>query len=51
MNPTDAAIARRVNVKRETITRWRRYHPRLWRWLYECIPAAALERKPSSTDA
>lgn len=45
-NPTDAVIAKRLNVRRETITRWRRRNPELRRWLYEHIGRRAEELRP-----
>ncbi len=46
VNPTDAAIAKKVGVQRETITRWRRGNPQLWNWVYENIGEAAVALKP-----
>lgn len=44
--PTDGVIAKRLNVRRETINRWRRRNGRLRAWLYEQIGRHAAELKP-----
>ena len=44
--PTDGVIAKRLQVRRETINRWRRRNPRLRTWLFEHIGQNALELKP-----
>ena len=46
INPTDAVIAKRLNVRRETITRWRRRNAGLRAWLGEQIGARAGELRP-----
>jgi hypothetical protein len=46
INPTDAVIAKRLNVRRETITRWRRRNAGLRTWLGDQIGARAGELRP-----
>jgi hypothetical protein len=46
INPTDAVIAKRLIVRRETITRWRRLNAPLRQWLWEHIGAKAEELRP-----
>jgi hypothetical protein len=43
INPTDAVIAKRLGVRRETISRWRRRNARLRAWLYEALGERASE--------
>ena len=44
--PTDGVIAKRLNVRRETINRWRRRNSQLRAWLFERIGQHAVELKP-----
>lgn len=43
--PTDAVIAQRLDVRRETVCRWRRRHPPLWQWVRDQIGEAAAKAK------
>lgn len=45
-NPTDAVIAAKLSVRRETVTRWRRRRPDLWTWVYGRLGEFALQMRP-----
>jgi len=45
-NPSDGVIAKKLDVRRETINRWRRRNPKLREWLYRQIGQTAVSLRP-----
>jgi hypothetical protein len=46
VSPTDGVIAKRLNVRRETVNRWRRLNPPLWAWLRAQVSHTIEELRP-----